>query len=46
LTWLCEQAEAIAMLPGWSMSDGANSEYWTAKATRKKIIYLTEADLV
>ena len=46
LTFICEQADAIAMLPGWSMSDGANAEYWAAKATRKKkIIYLTEADL-
>lgn len=46
LTWICEQADAIAMLPGWSMSTGAHAEHATAKAIGLEAIYLTEADLV
>jgi Domain of unknown function (DUF4406) len=42
LTWICEQADAIAMLPGWSMSEGANAEYFVAKACGLEIIYLED----
>ena len=46
LTWICEQADAIAMIPGWSMSAGAHAEHAAAKAIGLETIYLTEEDLV
>jgi hypothetical protein len=40
LTWLCEEADAIAMLPGWWRSGGARVEWLLAKYLKLKIIYL------
>jgi hypothetical protein len=40
LTWLCEEADAIAMLPGWYRSGGARVEWLLAKYLKLKIIYL------
>jgi hypothetical protein len=40
LTWLCEEADAIAMLPGWYRSGGARVEWLLAKYLKLKVIYL------
>ena len=40
LTWLCEEADAIALLPGWWRSGGARVEWLLAKYLKLKIIYL------
>ena len=40
LTWICEQADAIALLPGWSMSAGATAEWAAAKAVGLEVIAL------
>lgn len=42
LSWICQEAEVIAMLPGWENSKGANAEIATAKAIGLEIIYLDE----
>jgi hypothetical protein len=40
LTFICTEADAIAMLPGWEDSKGANAELATAKALGLEIIFL------
>ena len=40
LTWLCEQADGIAMLKGWWRSGGARIEWLLAKYLKLRIIYL------
>jgi hypothetical protein len=40
LQWICEEADAIAMLPGWEKSYGARAEHATAVALGLQIIYL------
>lgn len=40
LTWLCEYADAIAMLPGWWCSGGARIEWLLAKYLGLKVLYL------
>jgi hypothetical protein len=40
LTWLAEEADAIAMLPGWYWSGGARVEWLLARYLKLKIIYL------
>lgn len=42
LSWICEEADAIAMLPGWEKSLGARAEHATAVALDLQIIYFTE----
>jgi hypothetical protein len=40
LNWLCFEAEAIALMPGWWRSGGARIEWLLARYLRLKIIYL------
>ena len=40
LLWILDHAEAIAMLPGWMNSPGANAELALAKYLNLKEIYL------
>lgn len=42
LTWICQHAEGIAMLPGWEDSRGAVAELATAEAIGLEVIYLEE----
>lgn len=42
LAWICAEADAIAMLPGWMKSRGATAELATAKALGLHIFYLSE----
>lgn len=42
LEWICEEADAIAMLPGWEKSLGARAEHAVAVALGLQIIYFTE----
>ncbi len=39
--WICREADAIAMLPGWEQSSGAQAEWACARALGLKIIYLS-----
>ena len=43
LTWICEHAEAIALLPGWSNSSGARAEYALALALGLTVIEIGDA---
>lgn len=40
LDWICREAEAIALIPGWENSEGVAAELATAKAIGLKIIPL------
>ena len=40
LWWICKNAEAVALLPGWENSHGAMAEFNTAKALSLKTITL------
>lgn len=42
LAWICAEADAIAMLPGWEKSYGARAEHATAVALDLQIIYIEE----
>lgn len=39
--YICLEAEAIAMLPGWENSKGAFAEWALARALGLKVMYLT-----
>jgi len=43
LGWICDNATAIVMLPGWERSYGAKAEHALAVALKLEIIYLCEA---
>lgn len=38
LAWICAQADAIAMLPGWQKSKGATAEHATALALGLEVL--------
>lgn len=40
LNWICREAEAIALLPGWENSEGVAAELATAKVLGLEIIPL------
>ena len=40
LAWICKEAEAVALLPGWENSRGARAEWSTAVALGLKLIYV------
>jgi len=41
LSWICLEADAIAMLPGWRNSSGARGEKAVAEALPIEILYLS-----
>lgn len=40
LTYICQTADAVALLPGWENSKGANAEKATAEALGLKVLYI------
>lgn len=40
MKFICEEAEAIALLPGWESSGGARAEWAVAHVLRLEFIYL------
>ncbi len=46
LTYICMEADAIALLHGWEWSAGALAEKATADALGLEVYYLEEGDLV
>lgn len=40
LEWICREADAIALIPGWENSKGVAAELATAKALGLEVIYL------
>lgn len=43
--FICKEADAIAMLPGWEASKGARAEHALAFALGHQIVYLGGADV-
>lgn len=39
--WICKEAEAIALMPGWHLSTGAFAEWALARALDLEVIMLT-----
>lgn len=44
LAWICAEAEAMAVLPGWENSRGARAEVATAKALGIKVFRYGEGE--
>jgi hypothetical protein len=44
LDWICDHAEAIALLPGWEASKGARVEWALAQFLNLKNIYISEKE--
>ena len=42
MTWICANADAIALMPGWALSSGACAEKALGLALGLEIIYLAE----
>jgi hypothetical protein len=42
IAWICNEADTIAMLPGWADSKGAVAEFAVAAALGLRVIYLKE----
>lgn len=42
--WICRNAEAVALLPGWETSKGANAEKALAEALGVQVFYAVKDD--
>lgn len=45
MVWICRNAEAVALLPGWETSKGANAEKALADALGIPVFYVYQDDL-
>lgn len=45
LAWICAEADAIALLPGWRNSKGATAEHATAVALGLRVIELGDPNV-
>lgn len=46
LAWICKEADAIAMMPGWERSFGARAEHATAVSLKLQIVYLNDDAII
>lgn len=46
LSWICQQADEVALLPGWEKSRGARAEKAVAEAIGLNVLYLHEPNPV
>lgn len=44
LAWICKEADAIALLPGWENSKGVRAELATANALGLEVWYMFKSD--
>ncbi len=43
MKWICEEADAVALLPGWKKSTGATAERALGRALGHEIIYIPKS---